>query len=94
MIVDAIRELVSRNKIKQRQCALAVAGYSVIIKKITLPLMTQEELDESIQWEAEQYIPFDISDVYLDVEMLASALRRARWTSCWWLRRRRRSTTT
>lgn len=72
VIVDAIRELVSRNKIKQRQCALAVAGYSVIIKKITLPLMTQEELDESIQWEAEQYIPFDISDVYLDVEMLAT----------------------
>lgn len=72
VIVDAIRELVSRNRIKQKQCALAVAGYSVIIKKITLPLMTREELDESIQWEAEQYIPFDISDVYLDVEMLSS----------------------
>ena len=72
VIVDAIRELVQRNRIKQKQCALAVAGYSVIIKKITLPLMTREELDESIQWEAEQYIPFDISDVYLDVEMLSS----------------------
>lgn len=51
---------------------MAVAGYSVIIKKITLPLMTREELDESIQWEAEQYIPFDISDVYIAVEMLTS----------------------
>ncbi|MFT4705942.1 MAG: type IV pilus assembly protein PilM [Bradymonadia bacterium] len=71
VIVDVIRELLSRNRIKQKQCALAVAGYSVIIKKISLPLMTREELDESIQWEAEQYIPFDISDVYLDVELLA-----------------------
>jgi type IV pilus assembly protein PilM len=72
VIVDAVRELAGRNKIRQKECAMAVAGYSVIIKKITLPLMTREELDESIQWEAEQYIPFDISDVYLDVEMLSS----------------------
>ena len=71
-LVDSIKELTSRNKVKQNECALAVSGYSVIIKKITLPLMTREELDESIQWEAEQYIPFDINDVYLDVEMLAS----------------------
>jgi type IV pilus assembly protein PilM len=70
-LVDAVREIVTRNKIKVNECALAVSGYSVIIKKITLPLMTREELDESIQWEAEQYIPFDINDVYLDVEILS-----------------------
>ena len=72
VIVDACRELLSRNRIRQKDCALAVAGYSVIIKKVTLPLMTPEELDESIQWEAEQYIPFDINDVYLDTEILSS----------------------
>ena len=69
-IVDAIQELTKRNKIKQKECALAVAGYSVIIKKIRLPVMSREELDESIQWEAESFIPFDINDVYLDVEIL------------------------
>ena len=72
VIVDAVRELFGRNRIRQKDCALAVAGYSVIIKKVTLPLMTPEELDESIQWEAEQYIPFDINDVYLDTEILSS----------------------
>lgn len=71
VVVDAVRELTSRNRIRQKDCALSVAGYSVIIKKVTLPLMTREELDESIQWEAEQYIPFDIADVYLDSEILA-----------------------
>lgn len=70
-IVSAIRELLSRNKIRRKECALAVSGYSVIIKKVTLPLMTPEELDESIQWEAEQYIPFDINDVFLDVGILS-----------------------
>ena len=49
-----------------------MSGHGVIIKKIPLPLMTEEELEESIVWEAEQYIPFDINDVYLDVETLVT----------------------
>jgi len=69
-IVDAIRELVGRNKIKMKETALSVSGNSVIIKKIPLPPMSREELEQSIQWEAEQYIPFDINDVYLAVEVL------------------------
>ena len=42
----------------------------MIVKKITLPVMTQSELDDSIYWEAEQYIPFDIQDVNLDYQIL------------------------
>jgi type IV pilus assembly protein PilM len=47
-----------------------LSGNAVIVKKITLPVMTQSELDESIYWEAEQYIPFDIQDVNLDYQIL------------------------
>jgi type IV pilus assembly protein PilM len=71
-VSDTIRELVKRNKVKQKQTAISLSGHSVIIKKIPLPLMTEEELEESIVWEAEQYIPFDINDVYLDVEKLVT----------------------
>ena len=42
----------------------------MIVKKITLPVMTPSELDDSIAWEAEQYIPFDIQDVNLDYQIL------------------------
>lgn len=70
VIVDAIRELVGRHKIKTKDVSISVAGHSVIIKRINLPLMTADELDESIQWEAEQYIPFDINDVNIDVQIL------------------------
>jgi type IV pilus assembly protein PilM len=45
----------------------------VIVKKITLPVMTEAELAESIYWEAEQYIPFDIQDVNLDYQILGTA---------------------
>ena len=69
-VVDAIREVLVSKKIKQKNTAVSVSGHSVILKKISLPVMTHDELEESIQWEAEQYIPFDINDVYLDVTIL------------------------
>src|SRR5438105_104854 len=69
-IVDAIRQLVGQFKLKNREVAIGVSGHSVIIKKISMPRMTREELEESIQWEAEQYIPFDVKDVNIDVQIL------------------------
>ena len=69
-IVDAIKQLVGQFKLKNREVAIGVSGHSVIIKKISMPRMTREELEESIQWEAEQYIPFDVKDVNIDVQIL------------------------
>src|SRR5437660_1063638 len=69
-IVEAIRQLVGQYKLKNREAAIGVSGHSVIIKKISMPKMSQEELEESIQWEAEQYIPFDVKDVNIDVQIL------------------------
>ena len=56
-IVEAIQGLLSEQRVKAKDVAIGVRGHSVIIKKIQMPRMGQEELDESIQWEAEQYIP-------------------------------------
>ncbi len=69
-VVQAIQELVAGQKVKMKEVAIGVRGHSVIIKKISLPRMTQEELDDSIQWEAEQYIPFDVKDVNIDTQIL------------------------
>ena len=71
LIVERVRELVKTHKVKQKKVALAISGNSVIVKKISLPEMTQEELEESVQWEAEQYIPFDIKDVNVDVQIIS-----------------------
>ncbi|HYO66184.1 MAG TPA: type IV pilus assembly protein PilM [Archangium sp.] len=69
-IVQALQELMSELKIKNKEVAIGVSGHSVIIKKIQMPRMSQEELEESIQWEAEQYIPFDVKDVNIDTQIL------------------------
>jgi type IV pilus assembly protein PilM len=70
-VADALRRLFDRHKFRGRDVAASLSGNSVIVKKITLPAMTEQELGESIYWEAEQYIPFDIQDVNLDYQLLA-----------------------
>lgn len=70
-VVATIRELVAKQRVKTRDAVVAVSGNSVIIKRISLPAMTQDELDESITWEAEQYIPFDVNDVNIDAHVLS-----------------------
>ena len=69
-VIEAIQRVFSANKIKTSDVATAVSGNAVIVKKISLPQMSAEELAESIHWEAEQYIPFDIQDVALDYEVI------------------------
>jgi type IV pilus assembly protein PilM len=70
VVVETIKEMVKKGKIRNKEVAFSLSGNSVIIKKINLPEMTPEELEDSIQWEAEQYIPFDINDVNVDVQIL------------------------
>ena len=70
-VADAIRRLFEGNKaFKAKDVCASLSGNAVIVKKITLPVMTKAELDESIYWEAEQYIPFDVQDVNLDYQIL------------------------
>jgi type IV pilus assembly protein PilM len=69
-VTEALARVLHDAKIKQREVALSVSGQSVIIRKITVPLMTAGELAEQIGWEAEQHIPFDIKDVQIDYQVL------------------------
>ncbi len=69
-IVEAIQAAVAQAEIKLKDVATAVSGHSVIVKKITMQEMSREQLGESIRWEAEQYIPFDVNEVNLDFEIV------------------------
>src|SRR4029077_4473632 len=67
-VVEGLNRLF--HKAKRRDVALRASGHSVIIKKITMPVMTSAELDEQIHWEAEQHIPFELTDVQIDYQIL------------------------
>ena len=69
-VVDALKNLIKSEKIQSRYAVSAVAGEAVFIKKIKVPIMSEEKLSEKITQEAEQYIPFDIDEVVLDFQIL------------------------
>jgi type IV pilus assembly protein PilM len=69
-VVSAIQELFAENGIKNKQVAISISGHAVIIKKISLPPMPDEELPGQVKLAAEQYIPFDINEVNIDFHVL------------------------
>ena len=89
-VADAIKRLVKKSGTKIRNVAMALPPSSVITKKIILPSgMSEDELEQQVQTEANQYIPFPLDEVSLDfcvigpsqssagdVEVLIAASRR------------------
>jgi len=71
-VVSAVNQIYAENAIKTKEVAVAVSGHSVIVKKIRMTQMKEEELRQSIQWEAEQYIPFAIEDVNIDFQIIGA----------------------
>ena len=72
-VAESIKQLFKSYNIKENNVAVSIGGYSVIVKKISVQTMDEEKLQETIHFEAEQYIPFDISDVNLDFQILGES---------------------
>ncbi len=65
-VAEVIQNICSNHQIKATKVVTGVSGHSVIIKNIVLPPMSRDELQESIDWHAEEHIPYDLADVSLD----------------------------
>jgi len=72
-VASSITKVFSDSGIKSKQVATSVSGHSVIVKKITMAPMPDDELEDAIRTEAQQHIPFEMSDVNLDYQVLSEA---------------------
>lgn len=71
---EAIGRAVKKSGTRNRQAAAAVAGSAVITKVITMPGdLSEEEMENQIQVEADQYIPFPLDEVSMDFEVLGTS---------------------
>lgn len=68
-VSDVIQKVCANHNIKADRVVTGVSGHSVIIKNILLPAMSDEELEESIDWHAEEHVPYDLADVSLDYQV-------------------------
>src|SRR5256714_6382561 len=72
-VSNVITSIFNEHQIKTTRVAAGVSGHSVIVKNIVLPQMSEDELQESFSWHAEEHIPFDISDVNLDYQITGNS---------------------
>jgi type IV pilus assembly protein PilM len=72
-VSHAISNIFREHQIKTERVAAGVSGHSVIVKNIVVPHMSEQELEESIEWHAEEHIPFDIADVGLDYQITGTS---------------------
>ncbi|MFH1612404.1 MAG: type IV pilus assembly protein PilM [bacterium] len=74
-VEEAIKNIIQKNNfhIKKGTVVTSISGKFAIVKKIKMPLLQEKEIRQSIMWEAEQYIPFDIKDVIVDFQILATS---------------------
>jgi type IV pilus assembly protein PilM len=56
-VIGTIEQIMSEQKIKAKEVAISLSGQQVIVKKVTLQIMSPAELVESIRWEAESFFP-------------------------------------
>jgi type IV pilus assembly protein PilM len=71
VVSDVIRNVCVNHQVNAERVVTGVSGHSVILKNIVLPPMSREELEESIDWHAEEHIPYDLADVSLDYQVTA-----------------------
>ncbi|MFZ9595947.1 MAG: type IV pilus assembly protein PilM [Bdellovibrionia bacterium] len=70
-LVETIKSVTSQLKLSSKSVCTGMSGNSLMIKRMTLDIASLKEADEQVAWEAEQYLPFDISEVVLDYQILS-----------------------
>ncbi len=70
VVAQIIDRIFKAQKINNNRVATSVGGHSVIVKRLEVPRQSDRELEDSIRWEAQQHVPFNISEVNLDYQVL------------------------
>lgn len=70
-VVESLRTLTQQVKLKSRSLCTSLSGTSVIVKRLSIQVTNMKELQEQVFWEAEQYLPFDVSEVVMDFQLLS-----------------------
>jgi type IV pilus assembly protein PilM len=70
IVAEAIQSALTMAEVKGKRVVTAVGGRDVIIKKIQVERVKEQQARELMRWEAEQHVPFDMESVELDFQIL------------------------
>lgn len=70
-VTGAVQAAVAQAKISDKLVVTGMGGASVILKRMTVEVQRASELQDAVFWEAEQYLPFDPSEVSMDFHTIS-----------------------
>jgi len=70
VLVDAIRHLYSELRLDEKRVRISLSGNSIVVRYLTLPAMSLEEVKQNIRYEGGQHIPFNIDEVEIDCDII------------------------
>ena len=70
VVSEAIAAALAAAGVSSKKVVTAVGGRDVIIKKIQIERVKEQQARELMRWEAEQHVPFDMESVELDFQIL------------------------
>ena len=70
VVAEAIQSAMTAAGVTSKDVVCAVGGRDVIIKKIQIERVKEQQARELMRWEAEQHVPFDMESVELDFQIL------------------------
>ncbi len=70
-VVESIKTLIGQIKLGTQQVCTSLSGTAVIVRRMNLEVPNIKDLQDQVFWEAEQYIPFDITEVVMDYQVLS-----------------------
>jgi type IV pilus assembly protein PilM len=70
LLGESVKMLFKEQKFTSKNACIGMWGSASIVKKISMPKVDAKALKEQIKYEAQQYLPFDISQVTIEYHVL------------------------
>ena len=75
--VAALAEVFKQGKFRSKQVVTSVSGQNVVVRYVSMPKMSDNELRQAIRMEADRYVPFELDETTLDCQPLKRSSQKA-----------------
>ena len=70
LIGQALKDCIAEGNFHCKDVAVSISGRGVVVRFVNMTKMEEDELESAVRYEADKYIPFELSDVMLGCQRL------------------------
>lgn len=69
-LTKAINDFIQKNKIKSKKVSFVIESRDIVTRNMETPIMDEEGIRKSVEWETAQYLSTGGEDYYIDFEII------------------------